>query len=185
MIAVKAGKSKEPRDEITNQISVPKVSLPADSDDLTGKKYDKVVSTFHKAGFTNIRIVYLNDLSRMSPFSSGKEGRVSSISVNGKDTFSGGKKVAANTPILISIHNYRGKRTGDDEYDAPDVSDGYRGQPAPANITIVEKDPVESIANAAAIVASTKVAVSGGRKIAKDFTKSKLAKDLVKQIGKK
>ena len=81
---------------------VDKVKVPSTISDYDKKNYGTIEAMFIGAGFTNVRCVALNDLK--VGFLK-KPGMVESISINGKEVTSGGKKFPKDAAVVISYHS--------------------------------------------------------------------------------
>ena len=79
-----------------------KIKVPRSISGYEEKNYASIEALFRKAGFTNITTVPLHDL-RMGFLK--KPGNVKSISVNGTDITSGGKKFPSDAAVVISYHS--------------------------------------------------------------------------------
>lgn len=79
-----------------------KAKVPSSIDDYEAKSYTTIEAILRSAGFTNINCIPLNDLS----FGVLKKpGSVESITINGKEVESGGKKFPKDAAIVISYHS--------------------------------------------------------------------------------
>ena len=78
--------------------------VTASSKDLKGKNYKDVVEIFKKDGFTNIKLEKDRDLF-LGWIS--KDGEVSSITINGKSSFSDGDWFKKDVVIRIKYHTYK------------------------------------------------------------------------------
>ncbi len=81
-----------------------KVKVPSSISDYESKNYAAVEAMFSNAGFNNIKCIPLNDLS--VGFLK-KPGMVESITINGREVESGGKKYSPDAAVVISYHSYR------------------------------------------------------------------------------
>ena len=66
------------------------------------KNYSAIEAMFVSAGFTNVRCIALNDLT-MGVLK--KPGMVDSITINGREVTSGGKKYPKDAAVVISYHS--------------------------------------------------------------------------------
>lgn len=83
-----------------------KVKVPEGISDYEKKSYVAIEAIFRGAGFTNIKCIPLNDLT----FGLLKKpNTVESITINGKNITSGGKRFAPDTAVVISYHSAAGK----------------------------------------------------------------------------
>ena len=79
------------------------VKVPSAVENFERKNYTAMEAEFMGAGFTNVKSVPLNDLT----FGLIKRpGMVASISINGKEITSGGKKCSSDAKVIISYHSY-------------------------------------------------------------------------------
>ncbi len=79
-----------------------KVKVPYGVADFERKSYVAIEAIFKSAGFTNIQCVPLNDLT-FGLFK--KPDMVESITINGKNITSGGKKFSPDATVVISYHS--------------------------------------------------------------------------------
>lgn len=91
-------KTEEENDAFDGRAKVPSGIL-----DYEKKSYMAIESLFRAAGFTNIRCVPLNDL-RAGIIK--KPDMVESITINGKNIYSGGKKYPPDSAVVITYHSY-------------------------------------------------------------------------------
>ena len=80
-----------------------KVKVPSGISDYEKKSYIAIESMLRSAGFTDIKCVPLNDLT------TGwikKPDTVESITINGTEITSGGRKFPADATIVISYHSF-------------------------------------------------------------------------------
>ena len=80
-----------------------KVKVPTSIVDFEKKSYVAIEATLRGAGFTDIKCVPLNDLT------TGwlrKPDTVESITINGAEITSGGKKYPADATVVISYHSF-------------------------------------------------------------------------------
>lgn len=80
-----------------------KIKVPSSISGYDSKNYVSIEHAFKSAGFTNITCVPLNDLT------TGllkKPNTVESITINGKQITSGGKKFFSDAAIVISYHSF-------------------------------------------------------------------------------
>ena len=68
------------------------------------KRYDVVHSALQAAGFTNVRSVNLHDLNALSALVKSKNGKIESVTVNGKQIREAGKLFMPDVPIVITYH---------------------------------------------------------------------------------
>lgn len=83
-----------------------KVKVPSSISDYEKKSYTAIESIFRSAGFSNVRCVPLNDLT------TGilkKPNMVDSITINGHEISSGGKKFSPDAAVVISYHSFSGR----------------------------------------------------------------------------
>ena len=78
------------------------VKVPDIASNFENKNYEIVEGAFVGAGFTNVRSVPLNDLTFGLLT---KPGMVASISINGEEINSSGKKFLPNAMVIISYHS--------------------------------------------------------------------------------
>ena len=79
-----------------------KIKIPRGISNYEEQNYATVEALFRKAGFTNVRSVPLQDL-RIGLLK--KPGNVKSISVNGAEITTGGKKFPSDADVVISYHS--------------------------------------------------------------------------------
>ena len=79
-----------------------KAKVPSSISDYEKKNYSAIEAMFVSAGFTNVRCVALNDLT-MGVLK--KPGMVDSITINGREVTSGGKKYPKDAAVVISYHS--------------------------------------------------------------------------------
>ena len=79
-----------------------KAKVPSSISDYEKKNYSAIEAMFVSAGFTNVRCVPLNDLT-MGVLK--KPGMVDSITINGREITSGGKKFPKDAAVVISYHS--------------------------------------------------------------------------------
>ena len=83
-----------------------KVKVPSGISEYEKKSYIAIEAMFKGAGFTNIQRIPLNDLT----FGLIKKpNMVESITINGKEITSGGKKFAPDATVVISYHSVAGR----------------------------------------------------------------------------
>ncbi len=81
-----------------------KAKVPSAIDDYENKSYTAIEAVLRSAGFSNINCVPLNDLS----FGVLKKpDLVESITINGHEVTSGGKKFPRDAAVVISYHSFR------------------------------------------------------------------------------
>ena len=78
------------------------VKVPETISDYESKNYAAIEAILRSAGFTNITTVPLKDLT-VGLFA--KPGRVESITINGKQITSGGKKFLPDASVVIAYHS--------------------------------------------------------------------------------
>lgn len=83
-----------------------KVKVPSGISDYEKKSYVAIEAMFKGAGFTNIKCVPLHDL-RTGLLK--KPDTVESITINGKEITSGGKKFSPDATVIISYHSFAGR----------------------------------------------------------------------------
>lgn len=91
-------KDKEDEDNFVN-----KAKVPSSVSDYQSKSYVAIEAMLSSVGFTNIKCVPLNDLS------TGwikKPDTVESITINGHEITSGGKKFPRDSSVVISYHSF-------------------------------------------------------------------------------
>lgn len=76
--------------------------VPTSISDYNRKSYNAIEAILSSAGFTNIKCVPLNDLTVGVM---KKPGIVDSITINGKEVTSGGKKYPKDAAVVISYHS--------------------------------------------------------------------------------
>lgn len=81
-----------------------RLRVPSGISDYEKKSYQAIEAMFRGAGFTNVSSVGLGDLTVGIL---KKPGKVESITVNGKDVTSGGKKFPKDARVVISYHSQR------------------------------------------------------------------------------
>lgn len=79
-----------------------KAKVPASISDYQKKNYSSIETLFTSAGFTNVRCVPLNDLT-VGVLK--RPGMVDSITINGREVTSGGKKFSKDAAVVISYHS--------------------------------------------------------------------------------
>ena len=79
-----------------------KAKVPSSISDYEKKNYSAIEAMFVSAGFTNVRCVALNDLT-IGVLK--KPGMVDSITINGREVTSGGKKFPKDAAVVISYHS--------------------------------------------------------------------------------
>ena len=79
-----------------------KEKVPSSISDYEKKNYSAIEAMFVSAGFTNVRCIALNDLT-MGVLK--KPGMVDSITINGREVTSGGKKYPKDAAVVISYHS--------------------------------------------------------------------------------
>ena len=77
------------------------------SSSCRNKPYEDIADLFAEQGFTNIRIVRADDMSRFSLFT--KEGTVRSVTIDGSDWFDQDDTFAVDSEVVISVHSYPGE----------------------------------------------------------------------------
>lgn len=80
-----------------------KAKVPSAISDYESKSYMAIAAMLESAGFTNIKCVPLNDLS------TGwlkKPDMVESITINGHEVTSGGKKFPRDSAVVVSYHSF-------------------------------------------------------------------------------
>lgn len=80
------------------------VKMTASSKELTGEDYEEVVSTLKNMGFTRVKAVALEDLTRGIIH---KDRTVDEISIAGKTKFSVGEIYAKNAEVIVSYHSFK------------------------------------------------------------------------------
>lgn len=80
-----------------------KVKVPSGISDYEKKNYISIEAMFASAGFTNVKCVPLNDLT-VGVLK--KPGMVASITVNGHEITSGGRKFMPDVVVVISYHSF-------------------------------------------------------------------------------
>ena len=83
-----------------------KVKVPSGISDYEKKSYVAIEAMFKSAGFTDIKCVPLHDLT------TGwikKPDTVESITINGTEVASGGKKYSPDATVVISYHSFTGR----------------------------------------------------------------------------
>ena len=79
------------------------VRVPSAVDSLQSKNHAVIVSIFKAAGFKNVQCIPLNDLTIGIL---KKPGMVESISINGNEITSSGKKFPSSASVVISYHSF-------------------------------------------------------------------------------
>lgn len=80
-----------------------KVKVPSIVNDYESKNYQVIENAFQSAGFKNVRCIALNDLT------TGllkKPGMVATITINGNEVTSGGKRYNPEVAVIISYHSF-------------------------------------------------------------------------------
>lgn len=80
-----------------------KIKVPSSVSDHKNKSYSSVEALFINAGFANVKCVPLNDLT-VGLFK--RAGTVETISINGKEITSGGKKYPSDAFVVITYHSF-------------------------------------------------------------------------------
>lgn len=83
-----------------------KVKVPSGISDYEKKNYVAIEAMFKSAGFADVKCVPLNDLT--TGFIK-KPDMVESITINGHEITSGGKKFSPNASVVISYHSFSGR----------------------------------------------------------------------------
>ncbi len=91
------------------------IQIPGKSSSFSNKDYRDVYTQFKTAGFTNIRIIMMEDL--ITGWLTD-ENTVDHVSVNGSDSF---KKtyVSPNSPVIIYVHSFSGAKPDIPGYEEP------------------------------------------------------------------
>lgn len=92
--------------EEDNLDSGDKIKIPSGISDYEDKSYMAVEAMFKAAGFTNIKCVPLHDL-RTGLLK--KPDTVESITIDGNDNISYGKKYSPDATVIISYHSFVGR----------------------------------------------------------------------------
>ena len=79
-----------------------KAKIPSSIEGYEKKSYTAIEAMFINAGFTNVTSIPLNDL-KVGLIK--KPGLVESITINGREVTSGGKKYPKDAPVVISYHS--------------------------------------------------------------------------------
>ncbi len=79
-----------------------KAKVPSLTSDYKKMNYSAIEAMFVSAGFTNVKCIALNDLT-IGVIK--KPGMVDSITINGSEVLSGGKKYPKNAAVVISYHS--------------------------------------------------------------------------------
>ena len=74
------------------------------SSDLIGEHYLDVIDSLSAAGFTQIHVNELNDLSYVQI---GKEGIVADVSINGETTYFSASKYPFDTEVVVTYHSLK------------------------------------------------------------------------------
>lgn len=101
-VGMSAAKKKDDDDDDFGD----KIKVPNTISDYERKNYTAIEAIFRSAGFVNIKCVPLNDLT------TGllkKPGLVESITINGKEITSGGRKFSSDASVVISYHSFSGR----------------------------------------------------------------------------
>ncbi len=69
-----------------------------------GKNYKTIALMLESAGFSNIRCIPMNDLNF---FTSGKNGQIESIVIDGYEDIEEGNIFAFDAPVIITYHSYQ------------------------------------------------------------------------------
>ncbi len=93
------------------------LTLPISSDEALKMDYEKLYSQFYEAGFTNADYYGLEDLTSSDD---KLNGTISSVTVNGKDTFNKGDKCMSNAKIMINYHSVKTGNLPVDKWDFED-----------------------------------------------------------------
>ncbi len=83
-----------------------KVKVPSSISEYEKKSYAAIEAILRSAGFTNIRCIPLNDLTIGIL---KKPDMVDSITINGHEITSGGKKYSPDASVVISYHSFSGR----------------------------------------------------------------------------
>jgi len=83
-----------------------RVKVPSSVSDFETKNYTAIEAILKSAGFKNVKCVPLNDLT-MGFIK--KPGMVASITINGHEITSGGKKFSPDASVVISYHSFAGR----------------------------------------------------------------------------
>ena len=83
---------------------VGEAKTPSGSSIQKGRNYQQVIDDFEKEGFTNIRLVELDDL--ITGWLT-KEGEVESVSVDGDDDYSADTWYRNDVEVVISYHTFK------------------------------------------------------------------------------
>lgn len=89
------------KDDVSDEID-DRVKVPSSISEFESKNFPAIEAILSSAGFTNIRCVPLNDLT-MGWLK--KPGMVESITINGHEITSGGKKFSPDAAVVISYHS--------------------------------------------------------------------------------
>ncbi len=103
------GKESEPESESSSKVEetteAPKeLTISISKADALAMGYEKLYETLAEAGFTNADYSGLEDLTSSTDKNNGK---IASITIDGKDTFEKGVKVMSNAKIMINYHSVK------------------------------------------------------------------------------
>ncbi len=110
------------------QVAEGQVKITVAPKDLKGENYREALSMLKEMGFTNVRGVALEDLSREIIH---KDGDVSKVSINGTEKFSVGDIYDESAEVIVSYHSLKPKPTLTSE---PQAAEGQ------VKITVAPKD---------------------------------------------
>ncbi len=85
-----------------NSISGESIAVPFSSSDLTSEKYEVARTELENVGFTNITYIPINDFGILEAV---VEGKVSEVSIDGKNSFKAGQRFPINAPVIIRYHS--------------------------------------------------------------------------------
>ena len=94
------------------------VAVPIGSDEIEGKSRQEVEDAFRGAGFDNVAV---NELGDLSLDRAGEDGTVASVTVRGSDSFAAGDVLFPDDEVAINIHTPA-------KLKAPASSDSFLGQ---------------------------------------------------------
>lgn len=115
----------------TGSSSDGKIKIGTSSSAMKGKNYQDIESDLRTIGFTNIVLTPIEDL--VTGWIT-KDGKIDSVTVDGKKNFSSSDKFDSTAEIVISYHTFAGKQT----------SENTTEQTAENNVTEVTTTQIET-----------------------------------------
>ncbi|WP_026406343.1 DUF4839 domain-containing protein [Actinomyces gerencseriae] len=86
-----------------NDAASRKINAPIDSSEASSSNYQKVVSKFNDAGFTDVSTKEIDDL--ITGWLT-EDGEVEEVSIGGDTSFSTRDTFSADTPVIVSYHTF-------------------------------------------------------------------------------